>query len=86
MQARRALPHRFGHARELIDRFAFGRQSDERRRYLRIGGNWIKQCSEKICRFGPRKIFSAHKTHCRLAKIEIAGFTYDRFEVHRVFI
>jgi len=33
--------------------FAFGRQSDERRCYLRIGGDWIKQCIEKIRRFGP---------------------------------
>ena len=53
MQGGRAFAHRFSHACKLVDRFAFGRQSDERRCYLRIGGDWIKQCIEKIRRFGP---------------------------------
>src|SRR5437879_11803161 len=81
-----AFAHRFSHARKLLHSFAFGRQSDERRCYLRVCGNRIKQCFEKIRRFSPRKIFSAHKTHRSLAKIEITGFTHHRLQVHRVLI
>src|SRR5262249_37397627 len=86
MQTGGAFAHCFGDARKLLDRFAFGRQSAERRCYLRVCGNWIKQGIEKIRSFGPRKMFSACETHRRLAKIEIAGCTYHRLQVHRAFI
>jgi hypothetical protein len=86
MKGRRTFAHRFSHACKLVDRFAFRRQRDERRCYLRVCGNWIKQCIEKIRRFGPRKILSAHKTHRRFAKIEIAPFPHHRWRIHRAFI
>jgi hypothetical protein len=84
MNGGRAFPHRFSHACQLLDRFAFGRQSTEGRRYLRICGKWIQQSVEKIRCFGSRKIFSAHKTHRRLAKVEITGFPYCRLQIHRI--
>src|SRR5215472_3977872 len=86
MQRGRTFAHRFSHACELFDSFAFGRQSDQRRRYLRICGKWINQRVEKIRRFSARQIFSAHKSYRHLAKIEIAGFIYRRLQVHRIFI
>jgi len=39
MQEVAAFRRSLQHTRKLVDRFAFGRQSDERRCYLRIGGD-----------------------------------------------
>ena len=86
MQRGRTSSHRFGHSCEFVDCFAFSRQSDECRCYLCVGGSSIKQCIEKIRGFSARQIFSAHKSHRHLAKIDIAGFIYYRLQVHRIFI
>src|SRR5438552_1049976 len=76
MQRGRTSSHRFAHSCEFVDCFAFSRQRDECRCYLCVGGSSIKQCIEKIRGFSARQIFSAHKSHRHLAKIEIAGFTW----------
>src|SRR5437870_5489699 len=73
IQSNSAVPHRFGHSRELFNGFAFNRQTNKRRRYLRVGGGGIKQRAEKIRCFNAAEILAAHEAQCRLAQFEITG-------------
>src|SRR5207248_10780302 len=77
----RAVPHCFGHARELINRLAFHRQAGKRGSYLCVSDGRIEKAFKEVCGLRAAEILTMHETRCRLAQFQIGNLAKRRRSV-----
>src|SRR6266496_401210 len=80
---KRAIPHCFGHACELINRLAFHGQAGKRCSYLRVCNGRLEKALKEVCGLRAAEVLTMHEAQCRLTQFQIGNLAHRRRSVWR---